>query len=219
MRKISIAILMISLFACQEETIVSQVEGTLYQNCSGQGIPFAEVAFKTNIGGSFSEALILGASSTNANGNFQFTYELEENETGTGDLILLSSNGYTNLIQNLPLSRDHKLVLYQDNETSLIVTLSGTRVFAATDTLFMALTNNNEVRSVVQPQLGTIATLSAKTPNLYQAQASGIFYYGIGSTDFAKAKEALNIADSSYNHISLKLNGCIENDLLTLVIN
>lgn len=211
--------ILLGLASCQEETIVSQVTGTLYQDCSGNGLPFAEVAFKTNVGGSFTEPIIIGANSTNANGNFHFTYELDENDVGTADLILTTSNGYSNLIQNLPLSKDHQLVLFIDNESRLFVNLSGTRVYSATDTLFMALSNNNDVSFVVQPQVGYIDTLKAKTPNLYQSQASGTFYYGVGKADFDKSKEALGIADSTYNHININFSGCVANDLLNLVIN
>ncbi len=206
-------------YACDNETVVSEINGVIYTNCSYSPLAFGEVALKVNPGQSFSEPLIIGGDAADANGIFKFTYELEENEKGKADLILVQSTGFQTLVSNLQLSKDYNLSLFKDNTASVQINLSGTRSFAMNDTLFMGLSTNDDESFVVQPNQGIIDTLRSLALNPIISQSSSVLYYGIGSTDFQKAKEALSIQDSSYNHMSLNLTGCNQMDLVDLVIN
>lgn len=215
----AIIILLASLIACAEETIVNEISGTIYLDCSYAPFAGAEISLKANPGESFSEPLILGGGIADQNGGFQFTYELQENEKGNGDLILTTASGFKTVLQGLRLNRDLRLAVFNQNTAHVYVNLSGTRVYAATDTLFLGLQGTEQVEFSVQPQNGRIDTLSALIPNKYDGPSSGILYYGIGSASFALAKEALSIPDSSFNHLNVSLSGCLQNDLVDLVIN
>ncbi len=207
------------LSSCSEETIVSEIKGNIYLDCSYAALEGAEISLKANAGASFSEPLIIGGDIADRNGAFQFTYELEDNERGTGDLILTQSTGFITLLEQIELNRDFKFSLFYENTAHAFIDLSGTRVFGPADTLFMALEANNVVSYVVQPNPGRIDTLSASLSNRIDGRQLNTLYYGIGSADFALSKEAFGIADSTYNHLPVNLTGCLANDLVDLIIN
>ncbi|MBL1145658.1 MAG: hypothetical protein D8M25_12050 [Bacteroidetes bacterium] len=207
------------LSACSDETIVNEVSGTIYKNCDNSTYGYAEIALKTNRGGSFSDPIILGGDVANGDGYFQFTYELKESEKGTAELILSNPDGYTVLLDDLPLNRDIKTNIYIENKSPVSIKLSGSRVFQITDTLFIGVKNTSIKEQVVQPTNGVIATLKINVPNEYKSTTQKTIYYGVGTSDFQKSKDALSIPDSVYQHVSLQLKGCDVSEQVDLTIN
>lgn len=218
-RRFSIGLLLISilLFSCKEETRVNTVEGFLYQDC---GFPLGgtEVAFKANQGGSFTEPLIFATDVCEPNGYFRFTYELEEDKTGTADLIIVENEGYTTVLQDIPLNRDQQLTARRVNESPIIFTYTGQRVFQPTDTLFYGVQAGIETY-VVQPLVGFKDTLYSRLPNTINPKRWVAFYFGAGRNDFNLSKEAFSIQDSSYNHVWLEVEGCGDIEQFDLRIN
>lgn len=194
------------------------VSGRIFNDCNNT-LGSAEIALKANVGVDFGDPIILGSGIANGQGSFSFTYELEEDDEGTGDLILISSQGFETLISSVTLNSNLNLTLYKENQSTVYIDLSGTKNFAANDTLFYGLQLNSAENFVVQPSNGRIDTLFGTVPNLISSSTSTNIYYGVGSSEFNLAKEALSIADSSFNHIQLNLLGCVESDTSTLIIN
>lgn len=210
------AIFMVGLIACKEETRVNQIEGRIYSDCENS-ISGREVAFKANPTGAFKETVILASDITNDVGYFRFSYELEEDKSGSADLILVGQDGYSEIITNVPLNRDLQLSGYQRNESVLTFSLTGPKIFQPTDTLFYGMQNSTET-FWVQPDSSAMDTLRVKANNRYGAQPWLAFYYGVGKTEFDLAKEALSIKDSSYNHIYFQISGCPQTETFNLYI-
>ena len=211
--------LVIVLFACREETRVNMVSGTLFQDCESR-LANAEVALKANIGVDFGEPIILGTAVTNGSGEFNFTYELEEDDKGSADLLLIKTKSFETLIQDVKLNIDQRLVLFRNNKSSVVVNLLGSKVFVPADTLFYGVSRNNLETFKVQPNNGTLDTLMLSVPNLPTGDTTAAtFYYGVGTSDFQKAKKALSINDSSYQHIPLLLKGCNESNVAEMTLN
>lgn len=218
MRVLSLIAILFALISCEDETVVSEISGTIYSNCSLQPRSFSEVALKINAGQSFSEPLIIGADQADANGVFVFTYELNESEKGTADLILVQPSGFINLATNLSLQKDYNMALVENNTATLIVNLSGTRTFSQTDTLYLALSSNLIRSEVIGPQNGAIDTLYAEVLNPITTKSAVKLIYGIGASDYQRSLDSLN-AGKTYNHLSFELTGCFENDFVDLGIN
>ena len=204
------------LFSCKEETQVNEVQGFVRSDCFTP-IAFTEVAFKINPGGSFNETIIMASDITDQNGYFRFTYELEEVKSGTADLIVVGESGYTNIIEALPLNEDLEVVGNMRNQSDVIFTLTGPKVYQPTDTLYYGMEGGEEY-FWVQPSTGDSDTIYSRIGNAYEASEWRAFYYGLGSSEFALAKEALGIQDSAYNHIYLEIMGCSKNEMFDLYI-
>ena len=218
-KRISVGLIMITflLFSCKEETRVNNIEGFLYQDC---GFPLGgtEVAFKANQGGSFTEPLIFATDICEPNGYFRFTYELEEDKFGTADLIIVEKEGYSTVLQDVPLNKDQQLTARRINESPVIFTYTGQRLFQASDTLFYGVQGGKET-FVVQPVVGFKDTLYSRLPNTINPKRWVAFYFGVGSNDFDLSKESLSIQDSSYNHVWIEVEGCGDIEQFDLWIN
>ncbi len=206
------------LFSCTEDTQVNMVTGRLFNDCNNT-LGSAEIALKANVGVDFGDPIILGSGIANGQGSFSFTYELEEDDKGTGNLILITNQGFETLISSVTLNTNLNLTLYRENKSTVYVDLEGSKTFAATDTLFYGLEISSEEKFTVQPANGRLDSLSGVVPNMTSGSTSTNLYYGVGSAQFKLAKEALSIADSSFNHLKLNLLGCVESDTSTLTIN
>ncbi len=200
-------ILLLATLACDDDSQINLVEGTLYRDCNTP-LPYRELALKSKIEGSFSEVIILGAATTDADGRFQFTYEMGEEEEGLGEMIYVSDQGYTTILDNLILNRDVILNLYLENRSAIQIALSGNRNFSPNDTLYYSITGNGQEFYRIQPANGLIDTIYSQVPARYNGQTSRLFYYGIGLADFSKARQAVGIADSTYQHIPIDLSAC-----------
>lgn len=218
MRIIIVLIVAIALISCKDETVVSEISGTIYSDCNLQANSYSEVALKVNPGNSFSEPIIIGGDEADGNGYFKFNYELNENEEGTADLILVGPSGYINLATNLKLQSDYSLYLFAKNEATVVVNLLGNRVFSNSDTLFLSLSSNLVKSQVIAPQNGFIDTLTSLSLNPIETSTSTVLLYGIGSSDYQRSLDSLN-SGKFYNHINLELSGCIQNDLVDLTID
>jgi hypothetical protein len=207
------------LFSCNEETQINEIKGLIYSDCNNTPLKYAEIALRSNVSNGFSDRKIIGAGISDVNGKFQFTYELDEEATGNADLILVTPDGYIDLLGSLTANLDHNLTLYYPNQAEIQVNLSGTKVYSISDTLFIGVSSGIEELYLIQPTLGGIGTLHSSISNQYNTTKLETFYYGIGSYNFGLSKEALNIQDSSFNHINLNLIGCSQNELVDLVIN
>ena len=216
MRRYCFAFLMaFALFSCKEDTRINKIQGRLFQECD-QAISGGEVALKTNETGSFSNSLILGSAITDGNGNFSFTYELEEGDIGTGDLIYVNRVGFETLRSGVTLNQDLNIELHRNNNIELYVELGGSRVFSSNDTLFYGVESMESF--TIQPSSGFIDTLAINILNREGGSTSSEFYYGVGSSDFLKSKEAASIQDSVFQNISLSIMTCIP-DTASFVIN
>lgn len=204
------------LIGCKEETRVNKVQGFLRSDCSTP-IRNTEVALKINPGESFSETIIMATDISDQNGAFRFTYELEELKSGKADLIIVGESSYQNIIENLPLNRDLDLLGYLQNQSDVIFTLSGPKVYQTTDTLFYGMEGGEEY-SWVQPTTGASDTVYSRIGIEYEATQWRAFYYGVGSAEFELSKEALSIQDSSYNHVYFEIKGCEQNEMFDLYI-
>ena len=205
--------------SCSEETIVSEISGKIYRSCDNSPYSYGELALKANQGGSFNDPIILGGDVSNGDGYFQFTYELEESESGSAELILANSNGYTVLLENLDVNRDLELSLYTENISEILVNLSGTKMYQSTDTLMIGVSNSEVTSSYIQPVNGVLGSLKVTVPNAYNSANSRTLFYGIGEADFQKAKEALTTPTTPYQHVLLSLEGCSTQENVDLVIN
>jgi len=205
--------------SCKEKTRVNLISGKVYQDCS---TPLAntEIALKSNTDGvtSFSSPIILGSGITAADGTLSFTYELEEEDIGTGSLLLIQPAGFETLISSISLNTDVNINLYRNDISKVEIQLSGSRVFGANDTLFYSITNNDETYEMVQPKAGTLDTIEVQSsmPNLNNAEE--IFYYGIGTTNFIRAKDIARNSDSTFNKITVNINGCgTQTDIILMI--
>ncbi|MAY85058.1 MAG: hypothetical protein CMP59_13090 [Flavobacteriales bacterium] len=216
LRAFGFTCLILLLYSCKEETRVNEVQGFVYSDCSTP-IANTEVAFKINPGQSFSETIIMASDVTDQNGYFRFTYELEEVKKGRADLIVVRESSYETIIEAVPLNKDHDLKGFLINQSDVIFTLTGPRVYQATDTLFYGIQGGEEYLWV-QPSTGAMDTIYSRIGNRFEANQWKTFYYGIGSTEFALSKEALGIKDSSYNHVSLQIFGCSDTKTFNLYI-
>lgn len=199
-------LLLLLLAACKEETRVSTVEGFLFNDCS---FPLAgtEVAFKANRGGAFAEEIILASNVCDANGYFRFTYELEEDKVGSANLIMVESEGFTTVLQQIPLNKDQQLRAFKNNATPVIFKLTGTKVFLPTDTFYYGIQNGPEL-SVIQPSIGFSDTLYTKFGNVLGQDRWIAFYFGFGKNNFQLSKEALSIQDSLFQNVYVNVSGC-----------
>lgn len=201
------AVVAISAIACKRETSLHTIQGNLKSDCS-QAMVNAEVALKS-LGGSInSETLIIGSAITNESGNFQFTYELEEDEEGTAELILLKESGYSTLISGITLGSNLQLKLFLTNLATVYINLDGSRQLSATDTLYYGISEFDAEFNKVQVNSGRIDTVQFEIPNTLSNQSERVLYFGIGRADFQKAKEAVSIEDSSYQHVPFQARGC-----------
>jgi len=211
-----IFIIFISLFSCKEETRVNEVQGFVFSDCNTP-IANTEVAFKINPGESFAETIIMATDVSDENGYFRFTYELEEEKSGAADLIVVDESSYRTISKELPLNEDLQLRAYQQNRSDVIFSLTGPRVYQATDTLFYGIEGGEEY-NWVQPSTGNIDTVYSSLGNTYQTTQWRAFYFGVGSSEFALSKEALGIEDSSYNHVYVEIKGCGETEVFDLYV-
>lgn len=218
MKYLSLIILVICLISCEDDAVVTEISGIVYDDCSGTPKSYAEVAYLVNAGQSFSEPILIAGDVTDANGYFKFNYELGENENGTANLILVNPNGFNTLVSGLELKKDYYLTLANNNIASLVINLSGTRVFGPNDTLYMGLPTGFEDTYVVQPTSGHIDTLFAAVENSIVAPTSSTLMFGFGLTDFQRSKAAF-AADTVYRHRSVNLSGCNQYNVLNLVLN
>ena len=204
--------------SCKENTKVNLVSGKVHQDCISP-LPNAEIALKSNIGGSFNASIILGSGITAADGSLSFTYELDEEDLGTGSLLLVKSTGFEVLIDHVDLNQDVVLDLYRNDISKLIVQLSGSKVYGADDTLFYGLTSNEDLFLKVQPANGVVDTIAviSSAPNSNDVTES--FYFGIGTDEFIRAKASASIGDSTFNKQDAILNGCGTETVLNLVID
>jgi hypothetical protein len=209
MRKYSAMVIAVLLLAtsCKENTRVNLVSGFVFQDCASP-LPNVEIALKSNVEGSFSSQIILGSGITAADGSLRFTYELDEEDLGSGSLLLVKSTGFETLIDDIELNQDVSLNLFRNDFTSLVIELSGSKVFASNDTLYYGVAGNEFEYFKVQPSNGAIDTIQVlnSTPN--KNNVSEVIYYGVGSSDFNKSREAVSITDSTFNNQNVVLNGC-----------
>ena len=216
----SILALICILVSCKEDTVVSQISGVVYYNCSNTPYPHAEVALKTQLSDNgFNVEYIIGGAMANQSGQYNFTYELDAELSGKVQLILLKDPGFTTAFSDLEINKDYTLNLFVENTSTIIVNRTGTKVFAATDSLYVASDIDQNPSITVQPLTGYIDTIYANIPNQYNSSENATFIYGIGYADFLLAKEALGIADSAYNHQAMILDGCLKPTIVDLVIN
>jgi len=211
-------LVLLFLTACQKESIISEISGTLYSDCQ-QTFSGAEIGLKSSGLSGNNEPLILGSAITNADGSFTFTYELEENEGGNADLILFQKTGYETIIENLPLKRNLKLQLYLKNKVTVVLNFLANQPLLANDTLFYGIANFNVDTFKIQPQNGVLDTIVQAVSNTINNSIPTTIYYGVGTADFLKSKEAAGIQDSVYQNISLILKGCSTAEQDTLRIN
>tara|TARA_B110000046_G_scaffold32429_1_gene34739 strand:- start:4345 stop:5007 length:663 start_codon:yes stop_codon:yes gene_type:complete len=220
MKNFSAIIIAVFLFvsSCKESTRVNLVSGKVFQDCT-LPLPNTEIALKSNIGGSFSAPIILGSGITAADGTLNFTYELDEDDLGTGSILVVKPAGFETLIDNVDLNQDVNLELYRNDISQLIVELSGTRAYSASDTLFYGITNDTVIYQKVSPSNGVVDTI--QVPNLIpnSVNVSEIIYYGVGSDSFSRAKASASIVDSTYNKWAVLLNGCGSKTTAPILIN
>jgi hypothetical protein len=207
------------LSSCTEDTRINEVGGVIYSDCNGTPLAYAEIALRSNISTGFSDREIIGAATSDRNGSFKFTYEVGEDATGNADLILITTNGFVDLLNSLDVDMDHNFSLYYPNQSAIEIKLSGTKQFGVTDTLFYGSNATSDESFVVNPMAGIVGSINAVIPNQYNGTESVTFYYGVGTIELKRSKEALSISDSSYNHIGLNLLGCSQNESVDLVIN
>lgn len=211
--------LALSLFtACEKDSIISEISGTFYSDCE-QPYDNAEIGLKSSGLSGNSEPLILGSAITNKDGSFSFTYELEDNEGGNADLILFNKVGYETIIKNIPLKRNLDLQLYLNNEATIVLNLLANQPLLPNDTLFYGITKLNVDTFKLQPQTGVLDTIVKEVPNTFDGGMSATIYYGVGTADFLKSKEAVELQDSVFQNISLNLEGCLKVEQDTLQIN
>lgn len=206
------------LIACQEDTRVNAVKGQLFKDCQSL-LPNVELAMKTNPGGTFQEAFIIGSGTTNNQGEFDFSYELKEEDRGSGDLILLQTNGFKTLISNLELNQDFQLLLFKENEARLEVSLSLNQPLSMNDTLFFGVEVGGLEKEIVQPNAGVLDTLKINIPNSLEGSISSRLFFGLGRLEFEQSKEALGISDSVFQHVPVQLSGCTAMDRAEIIIN
>lgn len=212
-------VLLLVFFSCREETRVNMVSGTLFQDCETR-LANTEVALKANIGVDFGDPIILGTATTNSAGQFNFTYELEEDDEGSADLLLIKTKSFETLLSNMKLNIDQRLVIFRENKATVVISLSGSKAFTSTDTLYYGLSRNELEAFKVEPVNGVLDTFILSVPNLEAGNATeAILYYGVGTSDFQKAKEALSASDSSSQHVSLMLKGCNQPNEAEIVLN
>jgi hypothetical protein len=168
---------------------------------------FFSIKVKQGVG-SFNEPIILASAITDQNGYFQFSYELDEIESGSADLIRPNNQGFVTLIENIELKKDKNLTLYAQNQSTMILSLTGNRAWSAQDTLYYHISYNNQDFFKVQPSIGPLDTFYISVPNLENTGAFTWLNYGIGRQDFMRSKIASTIQDSTYQNIGLLLEGC-----------
>jgi|TARA_B110000503_G_C7168073_1_gene422868 hypothetical protein len=209
MKKFSAICIAVFLFttSCKESTRVNLVSGTVYQDCN-EPLPNTEIALKSNVGESFNAPIILGSGVTAADGTLSFTYELDEEDIGTGSLLLVKSTGFETLIDNVTLNKDFNLELFRNDISQLIVELSGTRVYGSNDTLFYGITSDAVTYQKIQPSNGAIDTIQIPSSSPNTNDVSETIYYGVGTDSFIRAKASASISDSTFNKLSILLNGC-----------
>ena len=220
MKKISAITVAVFLFttSCKESTRVNLVSGKVYQDCNVP-LPNTEIALKSNVGGSFNDPIILGSGVTAADGTLRFTYELDETDIGTGSILLVKSSGFETLVDNVDLNKDVSLELYRNDVTQLIVELSGTRIYAASDTLFYELVSNSVIYQQIEPSNGVIDTIQVQNSSPNRNDVSEVMYYGVGYESFNRAKASASNPDSSYNKVNLLLSGCGSASTANLLID
>jgi len=207
-------------FGCEDETVISEVSGQVYSDCSKAPAQGVEIAFKVNPSSrSFSEPIILASSVTDQNGYFQFSYELEESDKGNADLIQIGSDGVNALVEDLDLQEDHELTLYAQNFSTLVLTQTGNRVLGPQDTLFVQLSYNGKEYYNVQAAKGIFDTLYLEVPNPKTNGTNTWINYGVGRQDLLRSIEASNIEDSAYQNVFKRLEGCTEQEEASLWVN
>ena len=207
-------------FGCEDETVISEVSGQVYSDCSKAPAQGVEIAFKVNPSSrSFSEPIILASSVTDQNGYFQFSYELEESDKGNADLIQIGSDGVNALMEDLDLQEDHELTLYAQNLSTLVLRQTGNRVLGPQDTLFVQLSYNGKEYYNVQAAKGIFDTLYLEVPNPKTNGTNTWINYGVGRQDLLRSIEASNIEDSAYQNVFKRLEGCTEKEEASLWVN
>ena len=213
-----VLLFLLALVSCKENTRVNLISGRVFEDCE-QALTNVEIALKSNAEGSFNAPIILGSGITSTDGTLNFTYELEEEDIGTGSLLLIKPTGFEVLLESVVLNQDVELNLYRNEVTTVKVELRSSRIFTNNDTLFYAITNNEEVFLKVAPALGLLDSIvvSNVTPNSDNLQET--FYYGLGFADFTKATESSILSDSTFNEIPVILNGCGSESQISITIN
>lgn len=207
------------LFAsCKENTQVNLISGKIFQDCNTP-LAGAEIALKTNIEGSFSSPIIIGSDVTESDGTINLSYELEEDDSGTGSLLLVNAVGFETLIDNVTLNQNVSVILYRNDLSEVQVQLSGSRIYSANDTLFYGLSNSSEDFQKVAPSIGSLDTFQIQSTDLNKDDVAAVFYYGVGSDDFIKAKSNATDSDSTYQNIDILLNGCGTQTEVDLIID
>ena len=210
--------LMYFLSSCQEDIKINAIEGQIFSDCQ-TSLPETELALKINVGSDFQDPFIIGSTISGKNGNYRLSYELESDKRGTADLLLIKSSGFETLIRRINLNESFKTNLILANKAKVILSLSSNQALALNDTLFYSIENFEEDRFTINPSNGIIDTLEFTVPNQLQGFSTATLFYGIGTQEFSRSKEALSIPDSSFQHLPLTLFGCGDPLLVTISIN
>jgi len=217
LRAFGFSFLLIFLIACKEEVQTYKISGYLYKDCN-QPASGVQLLLKANPERSFSSVEILGSEIVHADGRFDIFYELKENIRGTAELQVVNSSGFKTVYTDLAVNRDHALTLFVENTSGVTLTRGG-RNLNSSDTLFYGITETNIERRFIGPPKGILDSLEIGLPNRNGGAIWRILYFGVGTSDFNRSKEALNIADSSFQHIAIKLEGCFELDTFNIFVN
>lgn len=216
MRAFSILLLLCSIIACEENTRVNLISGRLLQDCSNP-LADVELALKSNIGGDFQNAFILGIGMSTTDGSFMLNYELDEEDIGTADLLLILKDSFEVLIQDLEINRDIDLTLHRNNYSLLLINISSNRQLTANDTLYIDGDGFTEPIIVIQPPDTLIQEI--RIPNKIEGVSSASLHYGLGKREFQLAKEALTIPDSIFQLEPFIIKRCGDTTLAKIEVN
>lgn len=203
MHKISFLIICISFFACGEEMQTNIIEGKLLNDCSNQAVGNVEVLLLDQS----RQGKAIASDITASDGSFLLSYEMDEDKSGTAKISYFNGSFYETLMDGIPLNESYQLNPYINNSASIPL-LVETTLTLNSDTLYYSLQSSNQLMRMQNPKDGTRDTLIQAIPNKLLGEVDDVLYWGLGTADFNKAEEALEIKDSTYHHISVKLASC-----------
>lgn len=197
------------LFSCSDRTQINLVSGKIFERCE---VPIAnqEIALKASTG----DPIIIGSAISGKDGTYIFTYELEEDRSGTGEFILIDTQGFVTVVRGVELNEDVVYDHYNEDDITVNVILEGNRNYSTTDTLFFGYTGSGKELSVVQPSNGELANISSTLANEFGNKGSRRIYYGIGKVNFDIAKK-----DAAERNIDLNITPCSLTDTARIIIN
>ena len=217
MRKIYLLFVIGSIISsCSDKTQINLVSGKLFEECEVV-LASQEIAIKANVGG-FSGPVILGSGISKPDGTYNFTYELDEENSGTGEFILVTTQGFTTIVQGVPLNEDISFDHYKKDTIQITVVLEGSRIYTASDTLFFGYNGTGEEYSVVEPVNGDLISIQSSLSGEFGNTAPLRVYYGVGEVEFTEAKNQ-TANETAVRNIDLSITPCNLMDTARIEIN